>query len=293
MDDVEAQDRVARVESLLEEVEGIGDPSARNKATELVQALLELYGSGLERIVERVAERDDGELAAAFAGDELIAHLLLLHDLHPVPLEARINRALEDVRPYLESHGGDVTLLGLDDGVVRLRLQGSCSGCPSSTVTLKLAIEEAIHKVAPDVAMIEAEGVLEPEPAPARLQLEVSEPLQRKQAAGGSSWTSMEVPDVPSEGSALVDVAGEPILFVRLKRSLYGYRAACPACGTSLEDAPIDEGHLLCATCERRFDVRRAGRSPDDAALHLEPVPLLFEGDETVKVAVTPTTAVA
>jgi Fe-S cluster biogenesis protein NfuA/nitrite reductase/ring-hydroxylating ferredoxin subunit len=291
MDDGEARDRVARVETLLEEVEALGDPSARDKATELVQALLELYGSGLERIVDHVGERDTGELAEAFAGDELVAHLLLLHGLHPVPLEARIHGALEDVRPYLESHGGDVTLLGVDAGVVRLRLQGSCSGCPSSTVTLKLAIEEAIHKAAPDVLEIEAEGVIEVAPPSAPLQLEVSEPLQRKQAATASSWITVDAPEVPSEGSALVDVAGEPILFIRLKRSLYGYRPACPACGASLEGAPIDEGHVLCSACERRYDVRRAGRSPDDAALHLEPVPLLVEGDEKLKVAVTPITA--
>jgi Fe-S cluster biogenesis protein NfuA/nitrite reductase/ring-hydroxylating ferredoxin subunit len=291
MADAEARERVGRVETLLEEVEGLGDATARNKATELAQALLDLYGLGLERIVERVSERDTGELAEAFAGDELIAHLLLLHDLHPVALEARIHAALEDVRPYLESHGGDVTLLGVQEGVVRLRLQGSCSGCPSSTVTLKLAIEEAIHKVAPDVAAIEAEGVIEPDPAP--LQLHVSEPLQRKQAASGSSWTTVEVPEVPSEGSALVDVAGEPILFIRLKRSLYGYRPACPACATSLAGAPIVDGHVLCSACERRFDVRRAGCSPDDPELHLEPVPLLAQGDETLKVAVTPAGAVA
>ena len=59
--------------------------------------------------------------------------------------------ALDEVRPYLASHGGDVELLGVEDGVVRLRLEGSCNGCPSSAMTLKLAIEEAIARAAPDV----------------------------------------------------------------------------------------------------------------------------------------------
>jgi Fe-S cluster biogenesis protein NfuA len=174
--DEEARERVARVEALLGEVETLDGP-ARERSTELVQALLELYGAGLERIVERVAERDGGELAGAFADDELISHLLLLHDLHPVPLEARVRGALEEVRPYLGTHGGDVELLGVEEGVVRLRLEGTCNGCPSSTVTLKLAIEEAIHKAAPDVAAIEAEGVAEPAPR-APLQLEVADSLR-------------------------------------------------------------------------------------------------------------------
>jgi Fe-S cluster biogenesis protein NfuA len=146
-----------------------------------VQALLDLYGEGLARVVGEAAARDaGGELAAALGEDELVAHLLLLHGLHPVPLETRVRGALDEVRPYLETHGGNVALLGVEEGVVRLQLQGSCSGCPSSAVTLKLAVEEAIHKAAPDVAEIVA--VDAPAPSPL-IQLEVYEacpaPLHR------------------------------------------------------------------------------------------------------------------
>jgi len=159
-----------RIEALLEQVEQLPDAGARDTALELVQGLLDLYGEGLARIVGHVAERDDdGELAEALGGDELVAHLLLLHGLHPVPLDARVRGALDEVRPYLETHGGNVALLGVDEGVVRLELQGSCSGCPSSAVTLKLAVEEAIHKAAPDVTEIVAEDAEQP----ALIQLEV------------------------------------------------------------------------------------------------------------------------
>jgi Fe-S cluster biogenesis protein NfuA len=153
--DARGQDRVARVEGLLEDLDRLADGPARDIATELVGALLDLYGDGLARIVERIAERDDGTLAAELGGDELVSHLLLLHGLHPVPLEERVRGALDEVRPYLETHGGGVELLTIDDeGLVSLELQGSCSGCPSSAVTLKHAVEEAIHKAAPDVAGI-------------------------------------------------------------------------------------------------------------------------------------------
>jgi Fe-S cluster biogenesis protein NfuA len=161
-----------RVEALLEELDAIGDAPARETATALVQALLDLYGEGLARIVGHVAERDDGALADALAGDELVAPLLILHGLHPHPLERRVDTALADVRPYLESHGGGVELLGIEEGVVRLQLQGSCSGCPSSAVTLKHAVEEAIHEAAPDVADIVAEDAPR---EPALIQLEVYE----------------------------------------------------------------------------------------------------------------------
>jgi Fe-S cluster biogenesis protein NfuA/nitrite reductase/ring-hydroxylating ferredoxin subunit len=287
MDDTAGRERVARVEALLEEVEGLGDPLAREKANEVAQALLELYGAGLERMVQAIAEHDgDGRLAEAFAGDELVSHLLLLHDLHPVPLEERVRGALEEVRPYLESHGGNVELAGVEEGVVRLRLQGSCSGCPSSTATLKLAIEDAVLRAAPEVEEIEAEGVEEEAaPAPSGLvQLEVSGALRQPQP--GPAWTMAGgVPEVPGGGPVLKRVAGEDVLFVKLESDVYAYRPACPSCGVSLQEAGLDGATLRCAGCGHRYDVRLAGRSADAADLHLEPVPLLVDDTGLVKVA--------
>jgi Fe-S cluster biogenesis protein NfuA len=172
-----ATEQVARVESLLGQLEALPDPAARDTATEAMHALLDLYGEGLGRIVDVLAERDDGTLAEAFAGDELVAHLLLLHGLHPVPVQERVLGALEGVRPYMESHGGSAELLGVEEGVVRLRLEGSCSGCPSSSITLKLAIEKAIFEAAPDVHEVLAEGAVEPPvPSSGLLQLEMVRP---------------------------------------------------------------------------------------------------------------------
>lgn len=173
MEDSQAREHAARVEALLDELEAIADPIAQSKALEAVQGLVELYGEGLARVVERAGP----ELATELAADELVAHLLIVHDLHPEPLEARVRGALEQVRPYLESHGGDVELRGVVDGTVRLRLQGSCSGCPSSTATLEHAIEEQIRKAAPEVERIDAEGVTD-EVKPELLQIEVSETLR-------------------------------------------------------------------------------------------------------------------
>jgi Fe-S cluster biogenesis protein NfuA len=160
MDDLQARECVARIEALLEELEH------SDAAMELVQALLDLYGEGLGRIVAH-----DPGLMSALAGDEVVSHLLLLHGLHPVPLEERVVGALEELRPYMDSHGGGVELLGVEDSVVRLRLEGTCNGCPSSTATLKGAIEDAIHKAAPEVEDVVAEGVAEP--GPALLQIEI------------------------------------------------------------------------------------------------------------------------
>jgi Fe-S cluster biogenesis protein NfuA/nitrite reductase/ring-hydroxylating ferredoxin subunit len=286
LDDTEARERVARVDALLEDLETLPDPVARQTATEVVEALLDLYGEGLARLVEHVAARDDdGELARAVAADELVSHLLLLHGLHPVPLEVRVRGALDEVRPYLDSHGGDVELLGLEDGVARLRLEGSCSGCPSSAVTLKLAIEDAIHKAAPDLAGIEAEGAVAPEPAPGLVSLPMAAPAPAP-APPQPAWATADgMPELADDRPLIRDVAGESVLFVRRKGSFYAYRPGCPGCGGSLGEGVVHGGELVCPQCGHRYDVRRAGRGVDAPELHLDPVPLLVDRAGAVKVA--------
>jgi Fe-S cluster biogenesis protein NfuA len=162
----ELTERATRIETLLDEMEAMPDPAIRERMTDVVSGVVGLYGEGLARILA-IVQRQAGQAQAgavleALAGDELVSHLLLLHDLHPIPVEVRVTRALDAVRPYLESHGGNVELLGVNGGVARLRLQGSCNGCPSSTVTLKTAIEIAIREAAPDLDGIDADGVAEP-----------------------------------------------------------------------------------------------------------------------------------
>ena len=126
-----AREQIARVEGLLEALERLPDPAARELATEVLGALLDLYGEGLGRIVEVLAAHDgDGALAEQLANDELVAHLLLLHGLHPVPVEERVRGALAEVLPYLESHGGAVELVAVEDGIARVRLRGQLLGLP-------------------------------------------------------------------------------------------------------------------------------------------------------------------
>jgi Fe-S cluster biogenesis protein NfuA/nitrite reductase/ring-hydroxylating ferredoxin subunit len=250
---------VARVEAALDTI------AAEPRALDAVQAVVELYGEGLRRMVE-----------GAGVEDELVAHLLLMHDLHPVPLEERVRGALEEVQPYLESHGGGVELLSAEEGVVRLALRGSCSGCPSSTVTLKLAIEEAIHKACPDVEEIVAEGVAAP----------VLPKVVQLPQAGREAWTTAgSLAEVSGGGAVLKPIAGEDVLFARLGDSLYAYRPACPSCGEQLAAESLEGAEFVCGACGHRYDAMRAGRCLEQPQLNLEPVPLLGTDAGLVKVA--------
>ncbi len=153
----ELKKRLARVESLIREAEKLADPQVRGQIQELVAFLLEFHGEALAKMVGDVADLGvpGHVLIDAWTRDELASSLLLLYDLHPVDTESRVLAALEQVRPFMQSHGGNVEYLGLVDGVVHLRLEGHCHSCPSSTLTLRLRVEKAIYEAAPDVAGIE------------------------------------------------------------------------------------------------------------------------------------------
>ncbi|ETK34095.1 NifU family protein [Microbispora sp. ATCC PTA-5024] len=152
-----------QVERLVAELGGLADPVARAKAEELVRVLVGLYGAGLERVVEIVTEAGAADVLRGLTADGLVSGLLVLHDLHPLTTAERVRAALDEVRPYLGLHEGGVDLLGVGpDGVVRLRLAGTCNGCPSSRVTVTQAVERAVREAAPEVVRVEVDGVAEP-----------------------------------------------------------------------------------------------------------------------------------
>lgn len=164
-DDRELLAEAARVDALLGEIDALPDPVVRGQVAEIVTGLLALYGEALERMLCEI-RAGGGPVAterilAAFANDELVAHLLLLHDLHPVSLEERVGRALEDVRPLLESHGRRVECLGLEDGIARVRVEGG--GCPSTGARLTGAVEQALLEAAPDLARVVTESAADHE----------------------------------------------------------------------------------------------------------------------------------
>jgi nitrite reductase/ring-hydroxylating ferredoxin subunit len=167
-------------------------------------------------------------------------------------------------------------------------MEGSCDGCPSSAATLRLAIEDAIHKVAPEIERVEAEGAVPDAPAAAPLlQLELAAPLPEAAAAPRRrAWAALDGLGDLADGTSLVrDVAGEAVLFLRLDGRPYAYRQPCPSCGVALGDGELDGTRLTCAGCGRRYDARRAGRCLDAPGPNLEPLPLLSTGDGGLKVA--------
>jgi Fe-S cluster biogenesis protein NfuA len=172
-----------RLEHLLEELRML-EPTARQRAEECIRLVTDLYGAGLNNVMELIVDSGDVVLLDKVVKNGLVHNLLVLHGLHPFELSSRIDAALDSVRPYLASHGGDVEVLEVDEeaGAITIRLLGSCDGCPSSAVTLKMAVEDAIRQAAPEVAHIIVDGYVDAvphgtgvEPEPPATPIELSQ----------------------------------------------------------------------------------------------------------------------
>ena len=166
----EFQERLGRVEELIAALEGAPDPAMREQARDLIQSLLDLHGTGIERILSVVYDSGVGGSAVIdeLGRDSLVSGLLLLHGLHPLDLETRVRNAIEEVKPRLGLHGGSVDLLGVtSEGRVQLKLQGNCHECPSSRLTLRFSIEEALYAAAPDLTGLDVEGLPDEKPVAA------------------------------------------------------------------------------------------------------------------------------
>lgn len=283
-----ADELVARVQELTASLDSLSDPTARKTAQEFMRAIMELYGLGLAKVVQVLG--NSGEAGAPMRQelieDGIFASLLLIHDLYPVPLEERIEEGLDTVRPYLASHGGAVEVMKIKEGVVYLRLEGSCKGCPASAATLELAIKKALNEAAPDLVGLQVEGVIEQEPAGKKGLPMVGSAAPKASPKQESSWFDVEGTERVPVGTLLsVNMSGLKLIVANVDGTMLAYQNACAGCSAPMDAGELIEGVLSCPSCARRYFLPRAGRSLDEDRLHLVPIPLLYDEGIGVKVA--------
>lgn len=277
-----------RIQTLLDSCAASG-AVAHERAQQLVREVVGLYGAGLERIMQLVPEQG---LAERLATDDLVASLLLVHGLHPHDVHRRVSDALDQVRPYLGSHGGDVDLIDVTDGPdgarVLLAFRGSCKSCPSSAVTLELAVEDAVRAAAPEISSIQviaaeskSDNVIPTESLMARVHSNGSN--------GAGSWHP--VPELAALAAGEVAgflLGGTTLLACRVGEDTFAYRDHCPVCNDSLAGAVLSDFLMRCPRCRTHFDVVHAGAGMgSESEYHLDPLPLLSR-DGVLSVALRP-----
>jgi Fe-S cluster biogenesis protein NfuA/nitrite reductase/ring-hydroxylating ferredoxin subunit len=270
-DDINRQGR--HIQELVERIDMLPEPAARALVHECMESLLGFYGQGLERILQILKHSGIGGQQAyeELIHDRVVSGLLLIHGLHPVELKTRLREALEKIRPYMQSHGGNVELLSLEDEFARLRLEGACKTCPSSAVTMELAVRHAIEEACPDLQGFEVEGA-------------VAAPEHHSAAP---EWTPVDEALYLKEGGLIrATVANVSLILCKSSGNLYAYRDRCPACNLPLHLGSLEAGVLACRA-GHRYSVQNAGIGVNDSHLHLEPLPLVLDhGSVQVAIAV-------
>jgi hypothetical protein len=156
MDNRELQAHTTKIDQLIQRVTALPDENARATGLELLQSLMDLHGAGLARVVELLSESGEpGHIALSKLGsDPVVCGLLVLYGIHPVPMADRVSHAIEKVQTQLRKQGADVELLGILDGVVRVKVQNG------SSENVKTVIEQSILEAAPETVEIIIEGLI-------------------------------------------------------------------------------------------------------------------------------------
>jgi Fe-S cluster biogenesis protein NfuA/nitrite reductase/ring-hydroxylating ferredoxin subunit len=267
-----------RIQELIEQIDASLDPAARALFQRCMESVLDFYGHGLKRVLQIAADAgpEERKVYNAIVDDPVLRGLLLIHDLHPADQETRLRKALDGVRPYLKSHGGNVELISLKEDVARLRLQGTCKSCASSAVTLELAIKHAIEEACPDLSGFEVEGVLD---------VTGQNGIDAHPNPVATNWIAIDgAQQLDTEAGLAVRVGGLRLIVLRASDNFYAYRDHCPACNMPLDPNSLSQGTIRCGL-GHKYSLREAGRSVDSLNSHLDPVPLLVQ-EQVVKVAV-------
>ncbi len=247
------------------------DPEARTAAEKLKGAIEAFHKPALTTIVRTLRDDPRGkELLFALVDEPEVRAVLALQGIIRPDPATRANQALATVRPYLQSHGGDVELVRIEGGAAKVRLQGSCNGCSMSAVTLRETVEEALVEQVDEIDRVE---VLEDEPTPAFIPLE-SVGVRRSAETG---WVEgPEVGDIPAGGMLRFDAGEASFVATNIDQRIAVFRNACVHQGMTLDGGLISEGVLTCPWHGFTFDAS-SGECISAPGAQLEQIPTRVE----------------
>ncbi|MDY7104403.1 MAG: NifU family protein [Actinomycetota bacterium] len=272
------EDGARRVDEAIAALEGLDD-DARATATELKDAVEAVHRPALVAIVQALRADPRGkELLFELVDDSAVRAVLSLHGIIRPPLGARAEAALDEVRPYLQSHGGEVELVDVADRIARIRLHGACNGCSMSAVTLRDTVEEALVTAVDEIDGVE---VVEDQPTAAFIPLGS---VGRRPGDGGGGddlgpgWLPGPLAaEVPEGRMVRVDVADESFVLTNVGNRLAVFRNECAHQGRELDGGMIDDGALVCPWHGFRFDAT-SGECLSAPGAQLAQVPLRIDG---------------
>lgn len=272
------EDRAGAVDRAAERVAAL-EPEARDAALALQQAIEAFHRPALVHIVRTLRDDPRGkELLFELVDDPDVHAMFALHGIVRPDPTTRAARALATVRPYLQSHGGDVELVRIEGDTAFVRLHGSCSGCSMSAVTLREGVEEALVRMVDEIARVE---VLDDEPTAAFIPVSA---IGRKPGAADTGWVSTIAANDVADGSmvrfdveiapAAGDDAAQVDSFVLINHDgrISVFRNECVHQGRSLDGGSLVDGVITCPWHGFRFDAG-SGECISAPNAQLAPIP--------------------
>ena len=270
LEPVDLQDLAKRVDEAVEAARELKG-EAREKALALKTAIEEFHKNALTHVIQLLKGDPRGkELLFEMVDQPEIYAMLSMHGLIRPDLSARVRCVIDNVRPYMQSHGGDVELLEVSRNTVRLKLAGSCNGCSLSAVTLRNGVEEALRESVPEITDIE---VVPNDPTPTLISVE------SLVHANSKGWIPGPSAEELKDGKPFrMEGENGGILLLRLGNQIQAFRNACAHMGLPLEGGMVDKeaGTITCPWHGFRFDCR-TGECLTAPHAQLESVPLRID----------------
>lgn len=273
----------AHISNLVQHFDEHAEPAVRDAVFELMNGIDALHRGGITRLVEILVEASGEDVMERLAADDQAAPILDLYDLLPLNEREQIDEALESVRPYIHSHGGEVEVLDVVDGIVHVRLQGACNGCAGSAVTLRRGVEEALRNGYAGFRGMEVHEPPAAAPTPAGF---VS--LEGLRASAGRlrkpEWTAIAATDdIPIGSARTFETAGVAVLLCNVSGEIYGFRNECLDCRMPIGESTLSGPVLVCPWQNCAYDARTGRRADgEEGRLQIFPVAVV---DGLVKLA--------
>lgn len=290
---MEFDQAVAQLATLVETLEREGD----ERALTLLELMDDIHRPGLELIVG-----GDSDHPVALA-------LLSMYGLAPVDERVEAEEALDEIRPYIEGHGGALELVDVQDGVISVRMSGACNGCAASAMTLRRGIEGKLRE---RLDWFKEVVALEPDDEPeagngngtggASLPLLQIQPMSKSGESGDAPdagellqieqlrrpvFVEVGAFDELQEGMMkAVDVDGRSVLILKLEGEPYAFINICPNAGARLplDGARLTGSVIVCPWHNCAYDARSGKRVDDEPGPALAVVPITVI-DGTLQVA--------
>jgi nitrite reductase/ring-hydroxylating ferredoxin subunit/Fe-S cluster biogenesis protein NfuA len=220
------------------------DESQRCVVVGLQRAIEALHKAALKRLIQTLKQESMSALRLAVA-DEVVYAVLLYHELvkpPKLPLEQRLQIALDEVRPGLQSHNGDVELVAIKlPDTVEVRLLGTCSNCPASALTLSQGVEQAIKSHCPEITQVIAVN------SGATVESSKANLTSPFSSQRGSTWVRVTTVDkVPESRILAVQVAGNSFILYRQGNHISCYQNTCSHLGSTLDEGKVENGIITC-----------------------------------------------